>query len=139
MHTLASARLVRFLMAAVAAAAVAIVSADEGMWRIQQLPADTIAQKYGVKLTPGDLERLQYAPVRILSGGGGGTGTFASPDGLILTNHHVALDCIRSRPSPSRTRARGTTSSSTGSPPRRGPRSCPASASACRSSAAPAT
>ena len=25
----------------------------------------------------------------------GGTGMFASPNGLILTNHHVALDCIR--------------------------------------------
>jgi hypothetical protein len=80
---------------AAAAAVVAAVAADEGMWRIQQLPLDTIAQKYGVRLTPGDLERLQYAPVRILSGGGGGTGTFASADGLILTNHHVALDCIR--------------------------------------------
>ncbi len=89
------ARLLRFLAATLIAAAVAGVAADEGMWRIQQLPLDTIAQKHGVKLAPGDLERLQYAPVRILSGGGGGTGTFASPDGLILTNHHVALDCIR--------------------------------------------
>src|SRR5688572_11953744 len=80
---------------AATAALVATVAADEGMWRIAQLPLDTIAKKYGVRLTPADLERLQYAPVRILSGGGGGTGTFASPNGLILTNHHVALDCIR--------------------------------------------
>jgi hypothetical protein len=83
------------LVPAAAVAAVVTVTADEGMWRIQQIPLDTIAQKYGVRLTPADLERLQYAPVRILSGGGGGTGTFASADGLILTNHHVALDCIR--------------------------------------------
>ena len=74
---------------------VAAVAGDEGMWRISQLPVDTIAKKYSVRLTPQDLERLQYAPVRILSGGGGGTGTFASANGLILTNHHVALDCIR--------------------------------------------
>jgi hypothetical protein len=33
--------------------------------------------------------------VRLLSGGGGGTGTFGSANGLILTNHLVALDCIR--------------------------------------------
>src|SRR5262245_55527697 len=72
-----------------------VLLADEGMWRINQLALDTIAQKYGVRLTPSDLERLQYAPVRIESGDGGGTGTFASPNGLILTNHHVALDCIR--------------------------------------------
>jgi peptidase S46-like protein len=73
----------------------AVLLADEGMWRIDQLPVDVIATKYGVRLSPADLERLQYAPLRLLSGGGGGTGTFASPNGLILTNHHVALDCIR--------------------------------------------
>lgn len=84
----------RLCIAAIVAA-VASVAADEGMWRIAQLPLDTIAKQYGVRLTPADLERLQYAPVRILSGGGGGTGTFASANGLILTNHHVALDCIR--------------------------------------------
>ena len=82
----------RMLCAVLAALAVASVSADEGMWRIGQLPVDTIANRYGVRLTPQDLERLQSAPVRISSGG---TGTFASANGLILTNHHVALDCIR--------------------------------------------
>jgi hypothetical protein len=82
----------RILCALVAAFAVATVSADEGMWRIGQLPLDVIAMRYGVKLTQADLERLQNAPVRISSGG---TGTFASANGLILTNHHVALDCIR--------------------------------------------
>lgn len=78
-------------VALTAAAAVA----DEGMWRIDQLPLGAIASKYGVTLRPQDVERLQSAPVRIVSGGGGGTGTFASANGLILTNHHVALDCIR--------------------------------------------
>jgi peptidase S46-like protein len=82
----------RMLCAILAALAVATLSADEGMWRIGQLPLDAIAKTYGVKLTPQDVERLQNAPVRISSGG---TGTFASPNGLILTNHHVALDCIR--------------------------------------------
>jgi hypothetical protein len=73
----------------------AALLADEGMWRIDQLPLDVVAGKYGVRLTLKDLERLQHAPVRLLVGGGGGTGTFASANGLILTNHHVALDCIR--------------------------------------------
>jgi peptidase S46-like protein len=85
----------RVVTAGVIAAAAATVAADEGMWRISQLPVETIAKTYGVRLTPADLERLQNAPVRILAGGGGGTGTFASANGLILTNHHIALDCIR--------------------------------------------
>jgi Peptidase S46 len=84
-----------FAGAFILAACGAVLVADEGMWRINQLPVDVIASKYGVKLTPQDLDRLRYAPVRLVSGGGGGTGTFASPNGLILTNHHVALDCIR--------------------------------------------
>jgi len=83
------------LVALFTACAAATVLADEGMWRIDQLPLGVIAKQYGVRLTAQDLERLQFAPVRILSGGGGGTGTFASPNGLVLTNHHVALDCIR--------------------------------------------
>ena len=74
------------------ALAVATLAADEGMWRLNQLPLDVIAKRYGVTLTPQDVERLQNAAVRISTGG---TGTFASADGLILTNHHVALDCIR--------------------------------------------
>jgi Peptidase S46 len=85
------------LVAALAFSICAAVAptADEGMWRIDQLPLDVIARKYGVRLTPADLERLQYAPVRLIAGDSAGTGTFASPNGLIFTNHHVALDCIR--------------------------------------------
>lgn len=75
-------------------AGVALV-ADEGMWRFDQLPVDLITKTYGVTLAKADLGRLQAAPVRILSASSAGTGTFASTNGLILTNHHVALDCIR--------------------------------------------
>jgi hypothetical protein len=82
-------------IAAAALATLATISADEGMWRLDQLPFDAIAKTYGVHLTPGDADRLQRAVVRLVSPGGSGTGTFASANGLILTNHHVALDCIR--------------------------------------------
>jgi hypothetical protein len=65
------------------------------MWRLDRLPSDRLAASYGVRFSPRDLETLRHAPVRILAAGSGGTGTFASANGLILTNHHVALDCIR--------------------------------------------
>ena len=83
------------MVAVFCAVAGATIMADEGMWRIDQLPRDVIARKYGVRLSEADLDRLRYAPVRLQAGGSGGTGTFASSHGLILTNHHVALDCIR--------------------------------------------
>ena len=86
---------IRFAIALFLAAGGGALLADEGMWRLDQLPLDTIAEQYGVRVSQSDLERLQSAPVRILSGGGGGTGTFTSANGLVLTNHHVALDCIR--------------------------------------------
>ena len=68
---------------------------EEGMWRLDRLPTDRLAGAYGVRFSSEDLEKLRRAPVRILAAGSGGTGTFASAGGLILTNHHVALDCIR--------------------------------------------
>ena len=82
----------RLLTGILLALAGAVMLADEGMWRLDQLPLATIQSAYGVRLTSADVERLQGAVVRISSGG---TGTFASANGLILTNHHVALDCIR--------------------------------------------
>jgi hypothetical protein len=85
----------RLLSAALVVAGATVVAADEGMWRFDQLPTGAVKSQHGVTLTASDLERLQRAPVRILGGDGAGTGTFASANGLILTNHHVALDCIR--------------------------------------------
>jgi hypothetical protein len=69
--------------------------AEEGMWRLDQLRTDQLASASDIRITEADKKRLRHAPVRILAGGSGGTGSFASPNGLILTNHHVALDCIR--------------------------------------------
>jgi len=69
--------------------------ADEGMWRLDQIPRGQIRETYGISLSDNARRQVQASAVRILSGGGGGgSGTFASSNGLILTNHHVALDCI---------------------------------------------
>ncbi len=71
--------------------------ADEGMWplySLDKLPFDSLRAR-GLMLKPDQI----YNP----NGGGiadavvqvGATGSFVSPDGLILTNHHVAFDAIQ--------------------------------------------
>ena len=65
--------------------------ADEGMWLYNAPPKEKIATKYGVDLAPEWLNHLQRASVRFNNGG---SGSFVSSTGLVLTNHHVASDII---------------------------------------------
>ena len=66
--------------------------ADEGMWTIDNFPADQIQQRYGVTINDDWLQSAQLATTRLENGC---TGSFASPDGLILTNNHCTWSCIR--------------------------------------------
>jgi V8-like Glu-specific endopeptidase len=66
-------------------------TADEGMWTFDNVPRETIAKKYGVQVTDQMLTRLQRSVVRLESGC---TGSFVSPEGLVLTNHHCAASCL---------------------------------------------
>src|SRR5450755_2598695 len=66
--------------------------ADEGMWLYSAPPRDTIKAKYGFDLTDAWLEHLMKASVRFNSGG---SGSFVSGDGLVITNHHVGLDALQ--------------------------------------------
>ncbi len=84
------------LMAALAAFAAFPAAAEEGMWTFDNPPRAAIAEKYGVTLDSAWLDRVREATVRLETGC---TGSFISGDGLILTNHHCAEDCISQRSS----------------------------------------
>jgi hypothetical protein len=68
--------------------AAAPLFADEGMWTLDNMPLKQLKEKYGFEPTPAWLEHIRLASVRV---GDGGSGSFVSPNGLVLTNHHVAL------------------------------------------------
>ena len=71
------------------------IQADEGMWMPHQMKELDLV-KLGLQMNPDSLFKkdgtgLMSAVVNL----GGGTGEFVSPDGLILTNHHVAFGAIQ--------------------------------------------
>ncbi|OWK43840.1 S46 family peptidase [Fimbriiglobus ruber] len=63
---------------------------DEGMWLPTDPPRQQLKDKYGFDLTDAWAARAMRASVRF----GGASGGFVSPDGLIVTNHHVGADSI---------------------------------------------
>ncbi len=65
--------------------------ADEGMWLFNAPPRDLVKQRYGMDLSDPWLEQLQKASVRFNSGG---SGSFVSEDGLVMSNHHVGADAL---------------------------------------------
>jgi hypothetical protein len=74
-----------------------IASADEGMWTFDNLPAKQLREKYNFVASKEWLEHLQLASVRLADGG---SGSFVSPDGLLLTNHHVARGQLQKNSTP---------------------------------------
>jgi hypothetical protein len=63
------------------------LAGEEGMWTFDNLPVEALGKKYGFTPSPQWLEHLRLACVRFSDGG---SGSFISPEGLVLTNHHVA-------------------------------------------------
>ncbi len=64
---------------------------DEGMWLFSKLPSQQLQRKYDFNLTEEWAEDLRLSSVRFNSGG---SASFVSSDGLVLTNHHVAADTL---------------------------------------------
>jgi hypothetical protein len=83
-------RLSRHVAVALGLAAAA-ARADEGMWTFDAPPLAVLEARHGVALTPAWLEHVRRASVRMSSGG---SGSFVSADGLVLTNHHVGSPFI---------------------------------------------
>ncbi|MCS6852661.1 MAG: S46 family peptidase [Gemmataceae bacterium] len=72
-------------------AAAAVGQADEGMWLFNNPPRHLLKEKYGFVPSDAWLEHVQKSAVRFNSGG---SGSFVSADGLVMTNHHVGADCL---------------------------------------------
>src|ERR1041385_6320135 len=65
--------------------------ADEGMWPFNNVPRAEIKKKYGFGITDEWLKKVQLASVRFNNGG---SGSFVSPNGLVLTNYHIVEDIV---------------------------------------------
>src|SRR5690349_15908641 len=83
----------RWLYAACAALLMILcrtVHADEGMWTFHGFPFAKANAAVKTNIDQAWLDRVRSATVRIASC----TGSFVSPEGLILTNHHCVEACL---------------------------------------------
>jgi hypothetical protein len=84
----------RLMLAAVLT--IGAAHADEGMWTFDNFPSAAVAQKYGVTIDRAWLDHVRLGLVRLSNC----TASFVSPDGLILTNHHCAEECLADNSTP---------------------------------------
>jgi len=73
--------------------------ADEGMWTFDNPPLKQLKERYGFEPTREWLDQLRLASARFNDGG---SGSFVSPHGLVLTNHHVALGQLQKVSTPAK-------------------------------------
>jgi hypothetical protein len=84
--------LIGFVAVAVMATTETLAKADEGMWLFNNPPRKILKEKYQFDVTDKWLEHVQKSSVRFNSGG---SGSFVSADGLVMTNHHVGADALQ--------------------------------------------
>ncbi len=82
----------QFLPALLSCALPLSTFADEGMWLFNQPPRQILRERYQFEASDAWMEHLQKASVRFNSGG---SGSFVSEDGLLISNHHVGADALQ--------------------------------------------
>jgi hypothetical protein len=65
--------------------------AAEGMWTLDNLPKEKMQAEYGFAPDDAWVKHVMRSAVRIA---GGCSGSFISKDGLVMTNHHCAAQCV---------------------------------------------
>jgi Peptidase S46 len=76
-----------FLITAASALVVHPLTAEEGMWTFDNPPLKQLKDQYNFTPTQAWLDHVRLSSVRLNDGG---SGSFVSAHGLLLTNHHVA-------------------------------------------------
>ena len=73
--------------------------ADEGMWTFDNFPRAAVQKAYGFEPDGAWLDHVRLSSVRLALGC---SGSFVSPDGLVMTNHHCARRCIQDLSTPAK-------------------------------------
>jgi hypothetical protein len=73
------------------------VTADEGMWLFNDLPKDYLRDKHGFEPDDDWARHVMLSSVRFNVGG---SASFVSSQGLVLTNHHVGADTLHKLSTP---------------------------------------
>jgi hypothetical protein len=68
-----------------------VAHADEGMWTYDNFPSAKMHDKYGWAPDAAWLTHARLASVRLAQGC---SASLVSPDGLVMTNHHCARECV---------------------------------------------
>jgi hypothetical protein len=81
------------------AAAPLLARAEEGMWTFNDFPRPAVESRYGMKVTDAWLDHVRLSSVRLAQGC---SGSFVSPSGLVMTNHHCVETCLEQLSTPAR-------------------------------------